>query len=100
MNLPPLEIEYEEAHISDDDSATIATVVAVCFFIAFVAVSLRLVYRRMKHQHLQNGDHMGIVALVRKPGTCSDLSVLTQYPSKAFTAAFSAAIGIGTVSTV
>ena len=65
MDLPPLELEYEEAHISDDDSATIATVVAVCFFVALVAVILRLLHRRIKHLSLETHDYMAIAALVR-----------------------------------
>ena len=72
MDIPPLEIEYEEIHIADDDSATIATVLAVCLFIAFIAVSLRLVFRRMKHQYFMIDDYMTILALV---GDCNRLGI-------------------------
>ena len=65
MNLPPAEIEYEEAHISDDDAATIVTAIATCFFVSFVAVTLRLISRRLKHQYLPKDDSMAITALVR-----------------------------------
>ena len=94
MDLPPTEIEYEEAHIFDDDTATIVTAVATCFFVAFVAVTLRLISRRLKHQCLQHDDYMAIVALVRSLifqfFLLTDLSFL-----KAFAAALSATVGIG-----
>ena len=64
MDLPPTEVQYEEAHVSDDDTATIVTAVATCFLVAFVAVTLRLISRRLKHQYLQKDDYMAIIALV------------------------------------
>ncbi len=65
MELPPSEVQYENAHISDDDSATVITAVATCSFIAFTAVILRLISRRLKHVSLRQDDYAAIVALVR-----------------------------------
>lgn len=65
MELPPGEVQHEAVHISDDDSATVITAVATCSFVAFTAVILRLISRRLKHLPLQQDDYAAIVALVR-----------------------------------
>ena len=78
MELSPSEVQSEETHISDNDSATVITVVATCFFVAFIAVTLRLISRRLKHLYLQQDDYGAIIALVRTrlaPRLCRDLRI-------------------------
>lgn len=81
MELPPGEAQYEAAHISDDDSTTLITAVATCFFVAFVAVTLRLLSRRLKHQSLLQDDFAAIITLVRTwlaPQLCDLLLIVPQ----------------------
>ncbi|KAI9876590.1 MAG: hypothetical protein M1830_006168 [Pleopsidium flavum] len=65
--LPASEIQYQQAHISDDRTTSIIVSNVICFVAACVAVSLRLISRRLSVVSMQADDYMILVALVRKP---------------------------------
>ena len=59
----PAEIQYQHAHIHDDRSFNIVISHALCLPIAFVAVLLRFVSRRMVKASIQADDWLIVIAL-------------------------------------
>ena len=65
MALPASEIQYEQAHITDNATNSILAASVICFVVAGSAVSLRLISRRLKQLSLGVDDYLAIVAMVR-----------------------------------
>ena len=59
------EIQYQLYHINDDKSAQMVSSQICGMVIAFVAVALRLVSRRVGRVSILADDYMVVVALVR-----------------------------------
>ena len=62
--LSPAEIQYEVANIHDNRAPDLVVSTTVCLSLACVAVSLRLIARRLSKAKVWFDDYMIIVALV------------------------------------
>lgn len=62
--MTPAEIEYEKEHITETQAPAVLTANVTCFALAVVAVSLRVLSRRMAGASLGKDDYMILVALV------------------------------------
>ena len=62
--LPPEEIQYELQHIHEDRSSELVTTFATCTALAYIAVILRLIARRVNRAPIQADDSWVLVALV------------------------------------
>lgn len=62
--MPPEELAYQKAHIADDRRADIIIAIAVCLPVAYVAVILRIMSRRVAAVPLLADDWTMMIALV------------------------------------
>ena len=60
------EFQYEKAHINDSHVASLVATTTITLVIAYSAVLLRLVSRRISHTRLGWDDWTIIVSLVRR----------------------------------
>ena len=64
MALPSSEILYQEEHITDNAVTSLIVSNVVCFVIAFVAITLKLISQRLRHLSLQVDDYLAMAATV------------------------------------
>lgn len=64
-SLPPKEAQYQLAHIHDSRKASVAAAYAVCLPIAFIAVIMRFVSRRIGRVSYGLDDWVIVMAYVR-----------------------------------
>lgn len=62
--LSPEEIQYQLQHIHEDRSSDLITTFASCTALAYVAVILRLIARRVNRARIQADDCWVLIALV------------------------------------
>ena len=62
--LSPAEIKYELAYIRDDRASNIVVSCVICISLATIAVTLRLLARRLSKAKILADDYMMIFALV------------------------------------
>lgn len=60
----PADIQYQKDHINDTNAPAVLTACIICFTLAVIAVSLRVLSRRMAAASLGKDDYMIFVALV------------------------------------
>lgn len=65
MGSPASEIQYEQAHITDNATNSIILANAICSVVAGSAVLLRITSRRLKKLSLGVDDYMAMLAVVR-----------------------------------
>ncbi len=65
-SLTPSELQYQLSHASEDRSANVVAAVTTCLCLAFIAVGLRILARRMTKTPLGADDWMILIALVRE----------------------------------
>ena len=65
--LSPAEILYEEQHIHDDRRKEMTAAFSVMIVLAFAAVALRLIARRIMNLRLKADDYSILAALVNGP---------------------------------
>ena len=65
MDLPASEIQYQQAHITDNATNSIIAANVACSLVAGSAVVLRITSRRLKKLSLGIDDYMAMLALVR-----------------------------------
>ena len=62
--IPPEEIQYELRNIHEDRASDLITTFATCTALAYIAVILRLIARRVNKAPLQADDFWVLIALV------------------------------------
>ena len=68
-DLPPSEVAYEEAHLSDDRGPLVVGVSGLLMGVVVVIVSLRFIARRTRHMPLLTDDWLALVGMVSEsPG--------------------------------
>ena len=77
--VPPEDIQYQQQHIDDNRASDLITTFATCTALAYLAVVLRLIARRLNKTTLQADDFWVLIALVSLEPS-SD-----QYPAAAIT---------------
>ena len=65
MEPPHSEIQYEQAHITDNAVPSLIATNIFCLMIAGSAVVLRLISRRLNRLSLGIDDYMAVLAMVR-----------------------------------
>lgn len=65
MVSPAGELQYEEAHITDNATNSIIVANVICSLVAGSAVLLRIISRRLKKISLGVDDYMAMSAMVR-----------------------------------
>ena len=65
MGSPARELQYEQAHITDNATNSVIVANVICALIAGSAVLLRIVSRRLKKLSLGVDDYMAMSAMVR-----------------------------------
>ena len=69
MALSSSEIQYQEAHIKDNATASIIAANVITFTIALIATFLRLIARRLQRLTLQTDDFMLMTGTVSSGNT-------------------------------
>ena len=64
MSLPPAEAQYQLDHVHESRFQAIASSQIACLIIAFIAIILRFVSRRLSKTPIKADDWMIVVALV------------------------------------
>ena len=64
MPLPDSDVAYQEAHAGDDRTLYIIIATVIPLAIAYIAVALRLIARRIVVAKLQADDYLVVVGLV------------------------------------
>ena len=64
QQLPPEVIQYQLQHIHEDRSSDLITAFTTCTVLAYIAVALRLIARRVNRAPLQADDLWVLIALV------------------------------------
>ena len=64
--LPPEELQYQEEHKDDNRGPGILVSLAIMLAVAYIAVGLRFLSRRMIHARSSYDDWMMVVGLVRQ----------------------------------
>lgn len=67
--IPPGQLQQQLNHIHDDRAPDIVASISVVFALAVVAVTLRLICRRLMKVALSYDDYLILVGLVRQHGT-------------------------------
>ena len=62
--LSPTEVQYQLAHSSDSKVARVIATNVICLALSWIAVTLRMVSRRLIHNQLKADDWFAILALV------------------------------------
>ena len=65
MGSPAREVQYEQAHITDNLTYSIIAANVICPLVAGSAVLLRIISRRLKKLSLGVDDYMAMLAMVR-----------------------------------
>lgn len=67
IELTASEVAYQEAHIEDDSKLEIIVPTAITLAIAYAAVFLRFVSRRLSRTAIKADDWSVVIGLVKRP---------------------------------